>query len=452
MDPPTPVQNRGRKHKQSIEAALRRLDQARKRQRTTENTPSELAIDTSDPIAFWAKKGRWPEDQSWPERMSATKPREEKSDAYRDPRYVTLLKIRGSYMTKAPSGLAASSQAICRSLLEKTQPVPADTLFRHDIFEATCEKIHDQSEARVIQDISRLIVPSAESLATFGAKHLDKRHFTEEQLLKLSPFIGGFTAGDQSLFMTTYYMYIPFLTCECDAAGLYVADRQNAHSMTLAVRAVVELFRALKREGEVHRQIPAFSVSHGNTPVGIYGHYPVIDGKDTKYYRHPIRSFIFTSPDGREKWTAYRFVKNVYAIWVPAHHEKICSAIDQLPSNLDIEVPPLSGAAGLSQDLANLLQSDPSSASMPIERDGQISNDAKEQQQQETSDEATLASSSVRESSESVMETAEQQELIENLMPVWLFEAKGEDDNENENENDDGDDEEDTALTKSTNT
>ncbi|KAM0267466.1 hypothetical protein ACHAQH_010108, partial [Verticillium albo-atrum] len=59
-------------------------------------------------------------------------------------------------------------------------------------------------------------------------------------------------------------MYFPFLTCEvkCGAAALDVADRQNAHSMTLAVRAVVELFRLMKREDEVDRQILGFSISH----------------------------------------------------------------------------------------------------------------------------------------------------------------------------------------------
>ncbi len=65
--------------------------------------------------------------------------------------------------------------------------------------------------------------------------------FTKEQLEKLSPFIGDFIAGDLSYFMATYYMYSPFLTC--DATALIVADRQNAHSMTLVVRGVVELVR-----------------------------------------------------------------------------------------------------------------------------------------------------------------------------------------------------------------
>ena len=106
-----------------------------------------------------------------------------------------------------------------------------------------------------------------------------------------------------SLFMGTYYMYFPFLTCEvkCGAAALDVADRQNAHSMTLAVRGVVELFRLVKREKELHREILAFSISHDHSTVRIYGHYALIDGSKTAFYRHPIKKFDFTSEEGKDK-------------------------------------------------------------------------------------------------------------------------------------------------------
>jgi hypothetical protein len=337
---------------------------------------------------------------------SDQKPREEKSAPYRDQRYETLLGTKGSFMVKSKLDITGESKTLCRNLLENQQSVPDGSLFRDDIFESTCQKIRSKNEARVIQDITRLIVPSAESLATFGATHLDiltesvnegwnnsipftsprpqpdysvgfrREAFTKAQLTKLSPFIGDFLFGDQSFFMATYYMYFPFLACEvkCGIAALDIADRQNAHSMTLAVRAVVELFRMVNREDEVHRQILAFSISHDHRSVRIYGHYPVIAGKDTNYYCHLIHESSFMAFDGKDKWTAYRFTKNVYDIWIPDHFKKICSAIDQLPSDLDFEVPPLSEATGLSQDLGNLLQSDPGSASMPVERDSQTGN------------------------------------------------------------------------------
>ena len=140
--------------------------------------------------------------------------------------------------------------------------------------------------------------------------------------------------------MATWQMHLPFLTCEvkCGAAALDIADRQNAHSMTLAVRGIVELFRLVKREKELHRQIIAFSISHDHRTVRIYGHYPVIEKGKTTFYRHPIHEFSFSALDGREKWTAYKFTKNIYDIWMPDHLKRIRSVIDKLPQNVNFEV------------------------------------------------------------------------------------------------------------------
>ncbi|KAL8284644.1 hypothetical protein RB600_009184 [Gaeumannomyces tritici] len=443
-----PTQSRGRKRKQAVDDTLEHSpERGQKRQRTSPNIPpaettfGEPAIgrgDTTDPIAVWAKEGHWPEDLFEPEDTSemvptmecllarkksssklsrkrsnsATsttpsdqKPREEKSAPYRDARYSLLLQTKGSYMKASELGITDTSKILVRDLLDGEQTFPAGTQFDDDIFVAACQNLENKNEARVIQDISRLIVPSAESLALRDKSHrhliesvnegwnnsipftgtrpqpdysvgFQREAFTDDQLAKLSPFIGDFISGDQSFFMATYYMYFPFLTCEvkCGAGALDVADRQNAHSMTLAVRAIVELFRAVKREGEVHRQIIAFSVSHDHRSVRIYGHYPVIAGKDTKYYRHPIHEFSFTALDGKDKWTAYRFTKNVYDTWMPAHFKNICSAINQLPSELDFDVPPLPEATGLSHELGSLMQSDAGSVSEPAKQDVQSSN------------------------------------------------------------------------------
>ncbi|KAF2652441.1 hypothetical protein K491DRAFT_604872, partial [Lophiostoma macrostomum CBS 122681] len=82
-----------------------------------------------------------------------------------------------------------------------------------------------------------------------------------------------------------------------------------------------------------------------------YGHYPLIKGKDTAFYRHPIRTFDFTELEGKEKWSAYKFTKNVYDIWMPKHLDRIRSVIDELPPDFDFEVPLLPAESGLSQDL-----------------------------------------------------------------------------------------------------
>lgn len=195
--------------------------------------------------------------------------------------------------------------------------------------------------------------------------------FNDLQLAKLSPFIGNFINGDQSLFIATYYMYFPFLIYEvkCGAATLDVANRQNAHSMTLAVRAITALFRAVNREDEVHRHIQAFSISHGHGSVRIYGHYPVLTGKNTKYYRHLIRNFAFTELDGKEKWTSYCFIENLYELWVPSHFQRLCSAIDQLSLELNLDdlslpstgLPQGKQSLDLTESDLNLLQNNQSS-------------------------------------------------------------------------------------------
>ena len=100
---------------------------------------------------------------------------------------------------------------------------------------------------------------------------------------------------------------------------------------------MVELYRVVKREIELHRQVLAFSVSHDNNTVRIYGHYPLIQQDKTTYHRQLVRKFDFTGLDGREKWTAYRFVKNVHDIYMPMHLERICSAVEQVPLDLDFE-------------------------------------------------------------------------------------------------------------------
>jgi hypothetical protein len=295
----------------------------------------------------------------------------------------------GKYVGRNEQGPTAESKEKCKSLLEAEQSICEHSLFQDDCFEETCEMMQDRNEAKVIQDIARLIVPSAQSLALRGARHLrcliesvnegwnnsipvtkprpqpdytvgfKRSAFTEEQVKKLQPFVGELT--ETSFFMGTWYMYFPFFSSEVKCA-LDVADRQNAHSMTLAVRGVVELFRLVKREKELHREILAFSVSHDHRSVRIYGHYPVIEGQKITFYRHPIREFSFNELDRKEKWTAYKFTKNIYDIWMPAHFKKLCMAIDAIPSDIHFELSGESelqfASSGLSQDLEGHLLSE----------------------------------------------------------------------------------------------
>lgn len=301
--------------------------------------------------------------------------REAKSSQYNSPDYEIKLERKGSYMREYDDiddneDNGKNMKTLCKILLERDQTVPQDSLFRDDLFRKTCEKVRNRNEAIVVQDITRLIVPSAENLAIYDAKHFNHLYetvneswtsmaefegtlpqpdysvgfgrsaFTWEQLDKLKPFVGEPGSKLTTYFMATTRMYFPFLTCEvkCGAAALDVADRQNAQSMSVALRAFVILFRSVKREKELDRKILAFSVSHDQRSVRIYGHYPVIEKDKTTFYRYPIREFSFTEQDGREKWTTLKFVKNVYDHHSPKVHKLICSAIDDLPVGINFEL------------------------------------------------------------------------------------------------------------------
>lgn len=274
-------------------------------------------------------------------------------------------------------GITKESKALCQLLMEKPQPTPRYTLFSSDkLFEKTCERLKAENEAKVTIRISQLIVPSAEIQADKGAKELtilreyynrrwvnsvpffntpgsdshqgpqpqpdygvgfDRAAFSSDQLRKLRPHLGD-PLSEFSFFAATHEMYFPFLTSEvkCGDGELDVADRQNIYAQSINIRGLYTLFELVGREKELLREVNGFSISHNEEVVRIWGHYVALDGKDVRYYRHLIEKFHFT-PSGRgdQRWKAYKFVRNIYDVWVPRHFERICSAIDMLPDDAD---------------------------------------------------------------------------------------------------------------------
>ena len=254
-------------------------------------------------------------------------------------------------------------------MLHAEQLTPQDIIFRDNLFKTACDNIRNKNEARVIQDIGRLIVPSPETLTMFGAIHLKhlietvdegwiksiplikgprlqpnfavglrSSTFTAEQLKKLQPSISDWQTT--SRLVATDEMFFPFLTAEvkCGNEALNIADRQNAYSAAVAANAVVELYRLVSRQDELNRKILTFSVSHDHRAVRIYSHYVLINRKDTSFYRHLLRDFSITDQDGKDKWTAYMFTLSVYNDFRRIHHDRITSAADQLPDLEDFAV------------------------------------------------------------------------------------------------------------------
>lgn len=356
-------------------------DRPCKSARRTEISPPRTPI-SGDPIDHWVRTSKWPKQVNEMQRVlarrkstasarSQSRKRSEPGDTdaadapvpYADPKFNKLLEKHDSYLFKSTSGLTKQSKELCKGLLERPQTLPSDKFFG-DKFEQICNQVQNRNEARIVHSITPHIVPSAEEydLDYNGQVYLietrneswsnawllsriEKRPqpdyavgfqqaaFTPEQQGKLKPWIGDPLACDQSHFMATYMMLFPFLTCEVksSAASLDAADHQNGLSMTIAVRGVVQLFRAVGREAELHREILGFSVSHDACSVRLYGHFAEIDGQSTRCYRETIRNFYFTEQEGKERGTSYRIITNIYATWVPMHLDRIRSAVDQLP-------------------------------------------------------------------------------------------------------------------------
>lgn len=158
-------------------------------------------------------------------------------------------------------------------------------------------------------------------------------------------------------------LYFPFLTCEvkvrfsrhhifskhniyiqCGDTGLNRADRQNIRNASTAVNAILQLYRvghdgsshpdhesASSQVHQLHRKIIVFSISHDHTTVKIYGHYALMIGDKTTFHRHLINSFDLTVYDGQHRWTAYNFVRNLYADFAPTHLQRIRDAVARLP-------------------------------------------------------------------------------------------------------------------------
>ena len=332
------------------------------------------------PINHWITEGSWPKEYFQRDYMLPRKKRSfaslqyenlevntsciggDGTQAARNPEYEKQLSVAGIYLDEDKATISEDEADLCRSFLDANQPVPKISLFQDDLFKATTSRYRHRSEAMVFRDITPLITPSAELLYAFGSTHLvhlreeidtiwtkciclasgprpkpdfavglKSSAFTEVELEKLTPYVGGY--NETCFVKVTNNIFFPFLTCEakCGEVGVCVADRQNAHSASIAVNAVVQLYKAVSREKEVDRKILAFSVSHNNEYVKIYGHYALIQGDRITFYQHPIKKFDFTSEEGKEKWTAYTLVKNLYDKFFPIHLERVKSAIIQLP-------------------------------------------------------------------------------------------------------------------------
>ena len=257
----------------------------------------------------------------------------------------------------------------CVQMLQDEQELPKNTLFEvNTTFQRLLARLNVENETMVFRDLTPLIAPAAELLYLHGAEHLsilyghanmgwdrsiplvasppqpdycvglDMSAFTSVQWKQMRALIRGV---ERNPLMATWKMWFPFFMCEATASheNFVIADRQNMCSGSVAVNALVTLYRAAGREKELHRKLVAFSISHDTEIFKIYGHFASFEETEPLFYRYPIKRAFIT--ERQERWTAYRFTRNLYDVFAPLHLERITSVLDSLPENATIWGGPL---------------------------------------------------------------------------------------------------------------
>ena len=251
-----------------------------------------------------------------------------------------------------PSNLIRTeSEAFCDKYLESNRKIVESSIFTAEQFSEVLKRIQNLNEGRIQRDVATWDVSSADTLflcsklkigyigkgfntewiryATIRSTRLKpdftggflKIAFTEEKISKLDNY-----AQPTKPFHFTPYLSFPFLVCEAttNKEGLNKADRQNIHSASIAVRAIIMLYQETFGHGsnrvlQLYDKVLVFSISHDNDRIFIYDHFAVIEPdfpEGLKYYRYPIVILSFTTRNGADVYKAYNFIMNVYYLFI----------------------------------------------------------------------------------------------------------------------------------------
>lgn len=124
--------------------------------------------------------------------------------------------------------------------------------------------------------------------------------------------------------------------------GLDNADRQKIHSASIVARSILSLYSSTFGRDHNNTQgllgrVLVFTVSHNNRVVNVHGHYAVSNGTDGgesfTYFCHEIAMFSLTMYEGKERFKAYNFVKQLYDEFAPMHLQRIREAVRAMPES-----------------------------------------------------------------------------------------------------------------------
>ena len=260
------------------------------------------------------------------------------------------------------------SKELCNSYLDERYAAASTSVFSFEQFDKVLNRVQNLNEARIQRDVTPWVVPSAETLIIQGQLQQDwigeeldcewircaplgsttpkpdytaglrRDSFTKNEIAKLENY-----ATSTRPFNFTPGLCFPFLVCEVKSGerGLNEAHRQNLHSASIAVRALVSLYQAAfgttapYRVQELFGQVLIFSVSHDNDMVYLYGHFAVADPtieNGLKFYRYPVKVCSLSVQDGADRMQPYNFVMNLYKKFAAEHRQRIKDAVAALPA------------------------------------------------------------------------------------------------------------------------
>ena len=406
------------------------LDQSNPIIQSSEKLATELLkAHEIDPISYWAAHHTWPmnfaehppmaSSNSTNKRQRTSDGKNEKSRSYSQCRkdgevpeqytaaYERHILIKGLDMDplKGEELVSEESKKLCINLQQITHKAIKSTIFPTGVIRKVINFCRNRNEAIVNRDITPMIVPPIISLYFDSKSNLE--HVVDEvnadwysqcvlegpQLrpdLAIGLFPSAFTQEEieklkrynsvNNWTQLTMHMLFPFLMCEvkCVREGLDIADRQNMHSCSVAVRALLRIEQEAdkyrpqkemeKKLNSLNGQVLVFSISHDQQDARLYGHYATVQGENWTYYRYRIRKFDLT--DSHSLLAIHNFVQNILKSHLPGHVKRLKDALAALPDpNKPPESVGLPSSSGLSLAASEISLHDDNSQQDSQERD-----------------------------------------------------------------------------------
>ncbi len=262
--------------------------------------------------------------------------------------------------------VSPDSKAACQDLRKSECVAISPTVYSEDKILQVVYLCQNANEAMVGRDVTTLILPPIKALHLMDeAKRF--KDFTDqvraqwhetwvlagprpEPDLAVGFLHSAFTVTEnekltnytsfENLTRPTDEMCFPFLMCEvkCGDRGLDYADRQNMHSCSVAVKALLKLeqkadqYREDKQFESLLGKILVYSISHDQNDARVWGHYALVEGEKWTYYRHHIGKFDIAH-EKRDLLALHNFARNVLTVYAPKLLKRLQQAVAALPTS-----------------------------------------------------------------------------------------------------------------------